>query len=108
MFQWNNILIAEIVVVVVALFVLGLVKLPRFFRRRKLAKGSPWGYYADQVPRSTPGHFSRDNENLLHDAGVGFTGIPGYGDYGQFTGFGEMGEFGQDFASGHDSSSGHE
>lgn len=98
--QWPNILIAEYVAIVAIVFALGFAKLPKLFRRKRLLKGFPWGYYRDMVPKTDPGFYSENNEDFLHDVGTEFAGLEGFGDYGEFSGFGEMGEFGHNFGGG--------
>jgi hypothetical protein len=68
--QWGNILVFEFIVIALIIWSLGYIKLPRWMRRRQLAKGFPWG------------------------------GMEGFGDFGEFSGFGEMGEFGAHFGAG--------
>ncbi len=97
--QWWRLFFTEAIVIFVVLIGLGFVKLPKFLRRRKLARGFPWGYYADAVPKTDPG-FSAHNTDFLHDVGTSFGGVEGFGDYGEFSGFGELGEFGQNFSYG--------
>jgi hypothetical protein len=99
--NWVNILIAEAVIAVVALYGLGILKTPRFLLRRTLMKGFPWGYYADQVPENDPGYVQRqDARDFMHDLGTEFGGLEVFGDYGEFSGFGELGEFGSSFFGG--------
>lgn len=99
--QWGKILLTELIFVFIILMGLGFIKLPRFLMRRRLARGFPWGYYADQVPQSDPYMFrDRDNNDFLHDTGTEFGGLEGFGEYGEFTGFGELGEYGQTFFGG--------
>ena len=98
--QWNNIMIAEFGFVGTVMFALGFIKAPRFLMRRRLAKGFPWGYYADQVPKADPGYVQENNQDFLHDTGTGFGGLDSLGDYGEFSGFGELGEFGSSFFGG--------
>lgn len=91
--NWVNILLAQTVFVFFALFGLGILKLPQFLRRKRLVKGFPWGYYNDKIPKNDPGFISDGNDDFLHNVSTSFDGMPGFGEYGQFTGFGEMGEF---------------
>ena len=91
----------ELVVVFVIITALGYVKLPKFMRRKVIARGFPWGYYRDAVPKADPGFHADNNTDFLHDTGTEFGGLEGFGDYGEFTGFGEMGEFGAHFGAGH-------
>jgi hypothetical protein len=91
--KWFNVFTAEALFVGMALLLLGYLKLPDFLRKRKLAKGSPWGYYPDQVIKADPGFFPERDKDFLHNTNADFAGIKGFGDYGEFTGFGEMGEF---------------
>jgi hypothetical protein len=101
--QWNNILIAELIFVGLLLLGLGLVKLPRIFMRRKLQSGSPWGYYADRVPKADPGYCAGNTQqNPYYNTSAGFNGIEAFGEQGQFSGFGELGEYGESFTSGHE------
>lgn len=100
MLQWGKILITELLFVTVVLMGLGLIRLPRFLMRRKLARGFPWGYYRDQVPQGDPYAFRDSDRDFLHDTGTEFGGMEGFGDYGEFTGFGELGEYGQSFFGG--------
>lgn len=91
--QWDNILLLEILFCTSVALVFGLVKLPKFFRHRKLARQSPWGFYADQIPKKDPGFISDYDRDFLHNTNAAYGGMKGFGDYGDFTGFGEMGEF---------------
>lgn len=100
--QWGNILTAEIVFTGGALLAFGFVRLPAFLRRRRLAKGFPWGYYTDSVPKTDPGFYNPNSTDFLHDTGTSFGGMEGFGEFGEFSGFGEMGEFGAHFGSGGD------
>lgn len=100
--QWGNILATELLFTFVVVVALGFLKLPAFLRRRKLAKGFPWGYYPDQVPKSDPGFFNEHDHDFLHDTGTAFGGMEGFGEFGEFSGFGEMGEYGAFFGSGGD------
>jgi hypothetical protein len=79
---------------------LGYIKKPRFMMKRRLVKGFPWGYYADQVPQGDPNLFPGNNRDFLHDTGTSFGGLEGFGEYGEFSGFGELGEYGASFFSG--------
>ncbi len=96
--NWANILVAELGFAAFVILILGFVKLPRFLYARKLSRGFPWGYYADQVPHS--GYVLEGNKDFMHDTGTEFGGLEGFGDYGEFTGFGELGEFGSSFYGG--------
>jgi len=98
--QWGNILGTELLFITAVMLALGFIKLPKFLRRRRLARGFPWGYYTDQVPKSDPGYFSEQANDFMHDTGTGFGGLEGFGEYGEFSGFGEMGEFGAHFGGG--------
>lgn len=98
--QWGNILIFEFIAIASIIAALGYIKLPRWLRRRRLAKGFPWGYYPDAVPKADPGFYAENNEDFLHDVGTEFAGMEGFGDFGEFSGFGEMGEFGAHFGQG--------
>jgi hypothetical protein len=100
--KWDNILLAEFGFTALALLMLGFIKLPRFLFARKLAPGSPWGYYADQVPQEGYLQDPKNRADFLHDTGAEFGGPEGFGDYGEFTGFGELGEFGSSFYGGHE------
>jgi xanthine dehydrogenase molybdopterin-binding subunit B len=92
--KWVNLFLHEAIFVTIALFALGYIKLPKFFRQRKLARGCPWGYYPDKALKADPGFFSEDDKDFLHNQGTAFTGVKGFGDYGgNMTGFGEFGEF---------------
>jgi len=83
--------------IVGVMFGLGLVKMPRFLMRRKLARSFPWGYYADQVPKEFQG-YSDETLDFLHDTATEFGGgLDGFGDAGEFTGWGELGEYGSSF-----------
>lgn len=97
--RWDNILIAEVGFVAVTLYSLGIVKAPRWMMRRRLAKGSPWGYYADQLPRDGR-YYDENDHDFMHDTGTGFGGLDGLGEYGEFSGFGELGEYGTSFFTG--------
>ncbi|MDR3611955.1 MAG: hypothetical protein P4L53_00215 [Candidatus Obscuribacterales bacterium] len=101
--QWDRILIAEFAFLAFVLFSLGFIKAPRWMMRRKLARGSPWGYYPDQVPKKDPGYYDENDHDFLHDMGTQFGGLEGFGEYGEFSGFGELGEFGGSFFGGSDS-----
>ncbi len=96
--QWGNILITELLFITAVMIALGFLRLPAFLRRRRLARGFPWGYYTDSVPKSDPGYFATDDRDFMHDIGTEFGGMEGFGDFGEFTGFGEMGEFGANFS----------
>lgn len=98
--KWWNIVTFEAIVIFLIIMSLGYVKAPKFWRRRKLARGFPWGYYPDRVPKADPGFYAENNTDFLHDVGTEFGGLEGFGDYGEFSGFGEMGEFGAHFGSG--------
>lgn len=98
--QWGNILLTELLFTCAVLMALGFLKLPAFLRRRRLARGFPWGYYTDSVPKQDPGYFSADDRDFMHDLTTEFGGMEGFGDFGEFSGFGEMGEFGAYFGSG--------
>jgi hypothetical protein len=98
--KWWNIVAVEAIAIVTIIMALGYVKLPKFLRKRKLARGFPWGYYPEAVPKADPGFYADNNTDFLHDVGTEFTGIEGFGDYGEFSGFGELGEFGQGFSYG--------
>ncbi|HEY9719529.1 MAG TPA: hypothetical protein V6C69_18770 [Trichormus sp.] len=99
--NWTRILLTELFFVTAVLAGLGYIKAPRWMMRRKLAKGFPWGYYADQIPKKDPGFTGNDDdEDFLHDTGTEFGGLEGFGDYGEFSGFGELGEFGEGFYGG--------
>lgn len=98
--QWGNILVTELLFTLAVLVALGFLKLPAFLRRRRLARGFPWGYYPDSVPKSDPGYFNEHDRDFMHDIGTSFGGMEGFGDFGEFTGFGEMGEFGSNFSGG--------
>jgi hypothetical protein len=104
--QWGNILLTELLFIFGSMIAFGFLKLPAFLRRRRLAKGFPWGYYPDQVPQTDPGFFNPNDHDFMHDQGTGFGGLEGFGDYGEFTGFGELGEFGAGFGFGVDAGSG--
>jgi hypothetical protein len=98
--QWGNILLTELLFVTGAMFAFGFFKLPAILRQRRLARGFPWGYYPDKVPKPDPGYFSANDRDFLHDTSTEFGGMDGFGEFGQFTGFGEMGEFGAHFGDG--------
>ncbi len=100
--QWGNILLTELAFTGFLLLMFGFVRLPRFLRRKVLARGFPWGYYTDQAPRTEPSYFDEFDEDFLHDTGTSFGGMEGFGDFGEFSGFGEMGEFGANFGAGGD------
>lgn len=100
MLQWWNISAFSAIMILIVIASLGYIKMPRILRRRKLARGFPWGYYPDAVPKADPGFYADNNTDFLHDVGTEFVGMEGFGDYGEFSGFGEMGEFGAHFGSG--------
>ena len=100
--NFSGVLIVEIFFVVMTMVGLGFVAVPRFFMRRRLVKGFPWGYYTDQVPQGDPGLYPGDDKDFLHDTGTGFGGLEGFGEYGEFSGFGQLGEYGNGFFSGGD------
>jgi hypothetical protein len=95
-----NIAFFELACVVGVMAMLGFIKKPRFLMRRRLVKGFPWGYYADQVPQGDPNLFPGSDTDFLHDTGTGFGGLDGFGDYGEFSGFGQLGEYGSGFYGG--------
>ncbi|MBS2006300.1 MAG: hypothetical protein JST01_04630 [Cyanobacteria bacterium SZAS TMP-1] len=95
-----NISLFEFCFVALVMVSLGYVAMPRFLMRRRLVKGFPWGYYADQVPQGDPNMFPGNDKDFLHDTGTGFGGLDGFGDYGEFSGFGQLGEYGGSFFSG--------
>ena len=98
--HWDRILLFEIFAITCVMLGLGFIKAPRFLMRRRLARGYPWGYYADQVPKKDPGYYDEHSEDFMHDVGTGFGGLEGFGEYGEFSGFGELGEFGNSFFAG--------
>jgi len=101
MIYWGRVIFLEVSVITAVLAGLGFIKTPRFLMHRKLAKGFPWGYYADMVPKRDPGFSGTGNDkDFLHDTGTEFGGLEGFGDYGEFSGFGELGEYGDSFFSG--------
>ncbi len=100
MIKWWSIFTFEAIVIFGICVSLGYVKLPKFLRKKQLARGFPWGYYPDAVPKSDPGFYAENNTDFLHHLGTEFVGMEGFGDYGEFSGFGEMGEFGAHFGSG--------
>jgi len=104
--QWGNILTAELLFTGFMMLVFGFMRLPRFFRKRQLAKGFPWGYYTDKVPKTDPGFYNPNDHDFLHDNATAFGGMEGFGEYGEFSGFGLMGEYGSGFATGNDGSGG--
>jgi hypothetical protein len=104
--QWINILLTEFAFIALVMIGLGFIRAPRWMMRRRLAKGFPWGYYADQVPKKDPGFFNPNDKDFLHDTGTEFGGLEGFGDYGEFSGFGELGEFGNGFFGGADGGGG--
>jgi len=95
-----NVSLFEFCFVFFVMVALGFVKKPRFLMRRRLVKGFPWGYYADQVPQGDPNMFPGNDSDFLHDTGTEFGGLDGFGDYGEFSGFGQLGEYGSGFGSG--------
>ncbi len=100
--QWGNIMMVEFLFIFVVVVALGYLKLPALLRRRRLARGFPWGYYTDNIPKQDPGFFDPHDRDFMHDIGTSFGGMEGFGDFGEFSGFGEMGEFGAYFGSGGD------
>src|SRR5881409_3983276 len=100
--QWGNILLTELLFVFGCTVAFGFLKLPAFLRRRRLAKGFPWGYYPDMVPKADEGWFPNNDRDFLHDVTTEFGGMEGFGDFGEFSGFGELGEFGNNFGGGGD------
>jgi hypothetical protein len=104
--QWDRIFLAEFAFIVLVMMGLGFIKLPKWMRKRSLAKGSPWGYYPDQIARQDL-YFNENDKDFLHDTGTGFGGLEGFGEYGEFSGFGELGEFGGAFFGSADGSGGH-
>lgn len=98
--NWPNILIAEFLLVAVALYAMGFLKKPRFLMQKRLSPKFPWGYYADQNPDADPGYIQRNSRDFMHDVTTEFGGAEGFGDFGEFSGFGEMGEFGSSFFGG--------
>ncbi len=98
--QWDSIFLAEFLFIGFVMYGLGFIKAPRWMMRRRLARGSPWGYYADSVPKQDPGYFQENDRDFMHDVGTGFGGLEGFGEYGEFSGFGELGEFGGSFFGG--------
>jgi hypothetical protein len=99
--NWPHVLFFELAFITIVMMSLGYIKAPRWMMRRQLAKGFPWGYYADRVPKKDPGFTgNEDDDDFLHDTGTEFGGLEGFGDYGEFSGFGELGEFGQSFFGG--------
>ena len=100
MVHWWRFFGFELLIITFVVMALGYVKMPKFFRRKELAKGFPWGYYVDAVPKADPGFYAENNTDFLHDVGTEFGGMEGFGDFGEFSGFGEMGEFGAHFGSG--------
>jgi hypothetical protein len=98
--KWWNIFAFEVLSIIAIIGALGYLKLPKFLRRKQLAKGFPWGYYPDAVPKADPGFYAENNTDFLHDVGTEFAGMEGFGDFGEFSGFGEMGEFGAHFGAG--------
>jgi hypothetical protein len=101
MLNWSRILITEFTFVGAVLAGLGYLRMPRWMLHKKLAKGFPWGYYQDMVPKKDPGFSGTDSDrDFMHDLGTEFGGLEGFGDYGEFSGFGELGEYGEGFYSG--------
>ena len=98
--QFWNIAIFEFFFVLFVMIGLGFITVPRFLMRRRLMKGFPWGYYADQVPQGDPSLFPGNDKDFLHDTGTAFGGLEGFGEYGEFSGFGQLGEYGGGFFSG--------
>lgn len=94
--HWWRIFFVEAAIILVVMASLGYLKLPKFMRKRQLARGFPWGYYPDAVPKADQGFFADNTNDFLYDVGTGFGGMDGFGDFGEFTGFGAMGEFGGD------------
>jgi hypothetical protein len=99
MYFWD-ICFYEAIFVGIVMLGLGFLKAPRFLMKRKLVKGFPWGYYADQVPQGDPNLFPGNSRDFLHDTGTSFGGPEGFGDFGEFSGFGQLGEFGSAFTGG--------
>ncbi len=95
-----KICVLEFLFVTTVMLGLGYVKQPRFLMKRRLVKGFPWGYYADQVPQGDPSMFPGNDKDFLHDTGTSFSGLEGFGDYGEFSGFGQLGELGGAFIGG--------
>lgn len=100
MLKWWNIFAVELIAIITIIMSLGYIKAPKWLRQKKLARGFPWGYYPDAVPKADPGFYAENNTDFLHDVGTEFVGMEGFGDFGEFSGFGEMGEFGAHFGSG--------
>ena len=99
--NWAAILWTEFIFVFLVMVAIGAIKAPHWMYRKKLARGFPWGYYPDKVPKRDPGFTGSDNDrDFLHNEGTEFGGLEGFGDYGEFSGFGELGEYGQSFFSG--------
>ncbi|HEY9776754.1 MAG TPA: hypothetical protein V6C81_23525 [Planktothrix sp.] len=99
--NWPHILFCELIFITIVMMGLGYIKAPHWMYRRQLAKGFPWGYYTDRIPKKDPGFTGDDNDSdFLHDTGTEFGGLEGFGDYGEFSGFGELGEYGESFFSG--------
>jgi hypothetical protein len=86
-----NVALFESTFVVLLLFGLGLVKLPKSFRRKKLVQGFPWGYYEGKLPNPEGDFFEEQNTDFLHNTGARFEGVPGLGILGEYSahGFGE-------------------
>lgn len=104
--HWGRVLFTEVALVGGVIYGLGFIKMPRFLMRRKLSSRFPWGYYADQVPKTDdPGYFASGTD-FLHDTGTHFGGYESFGDYGEFSGFGELGEYGSSFFGGDGSGGG--
>ena len=99
MINWPNVIFAETTFVTVVVFALGKFKLPwRWFRKRRLVTGFPWGYYPDKIPTDNYILIDQQGSNFLHNVGTEFgCGLVGFGEFGEFTGFGELGEFGDSF-----------
>lgn len=86
---WSIALFETLLIATVSI-ALGLVKLPKEWTRKKLTRGSPWGYYKDNVPKPD-GDFYDENTDFLHNTGTKYVGTPGLGIYGELQahGFGE-------------------
>ena len=78
-----NIALFETLFVAVTLVSLGLVKLPKRLSRKTLIKGSPWGYYEDQLPNFERDFYTNENTDFLHNTGTKFEGVPGLGILGE-------------------------
>jgi hypothetical protein len=99
--DWGRIILLELAFVLSVMTGLGFIRAPRWMMHRKLARGFPWGYYADKIPKRDPGFAGNPNDrDFMHDTGTEFGGLEGFGDYGEFSGFGELGEYGESFFSG--------